>query len=271
MATGFVYNGKSTKNIIPSSELILATFDGNDSITGHQRDNVIGENTISRPIANEYGTQYQALEFEYGLIKKDRTPFTDEEQRVIETWLTSPKISQKLQFFNCDNMASKVFYCGKFTKTDWYPCCGGWAGMMFTFTNNAAYPMKFYSNEYNISDITTLLLKCESDELEEYVYPIITITSSSTSTFEIINKTDNGNSMKLSAKKNLPIQFDCKNCIPKDETTCQIFTYKDLGWFDVGDIYWLRLLPGNNELVIKGNGTLKIEFEYPCKKVGDWL
>lgn len=271
MITGFVYNGKSTKNIIPSSELILATFDGNDSITGHQRDNVIGENTISRPIANEYGTQYQALEFEYGLIKKDRTPFTDEEQRVIETWLTSPKISQKLQFFDCDNAASKVFYCGKFTKTDWYPCCGGWAGMMFTFTNNAAYPMRFYSNEYNISDTTTLLLKCESDELEEYVYPIITITSSSTSIFEIINKTDNGNSMKLSAKKNLPMQFDCKNCIPKDETTCQIFTYKDLGWFDVGDIYWLRLLPGNNELVIKGNGKLKIEFEYPCKKVGDWL
>lgn len=47
MVTGFIYNGKSTKNIIPSSELILATFDGNDSITGHQRDNVIGENTIS--------------------------------------------------------------------------------------------------------------------------------------------------------------------------------------------------------------------------------
>ena len=47
MATGFVYNGKSTKNIIPSSELILATFDGNDSITGHQRDNIIGETTIS--------------------------------------------------------------------------------------------------------------------------------------------------------------------------------------------------------------------------------
>ena len=47
MATGFIYNGKSTKNIIPSSELLLATFDGNDSITGHQRDNIIGETTIS--------------------------------------------------------------------------------------------------------------------------------------------------------------------------------------------------------------------------------
>lgn len=47
MVTGFIYNGKSTQDIIPSSELLLATFDGNDSVTGHQRDNIIGETTIS--------------------------------------------------------------------------------------------------------------------------------------------------------------------------------------------------------------------------------
>ena len=47
MATGFIYNGKSTQDIIPSSELLLATFDGNDSVTGHQRDNIIGETTSS--------------------------------------------------------------------------------------------------------------------------------------------------------------------------------------------------------------------------------
>lgn len=45
MTTGFIYNGKSTQDIIPSSELLLATFDGNDSITGHQRDNIIEETT----------------------------------------------------------------------------------------------------------------------------------------------------------------------------------------------------------------------------------
>lgn len=47
MVKGFIYNGKSTKNIIPSSELMLATFNSNDSVTGHQRDNIIEETTIS--------------------------------------------------------------------------------------------------------------------------------------------------------------------------------------------------------------------------------
>lgn len=47
MVKGFIYNGKSTKNIIPSSELILATFNNSDSVTGYQRDNVIGDTTIS--------------------------------------------------------------------------------------------------------------------------------------------------------------------------------------------------------------------------------
>ena len=83
MVKGFIYNGKSTKNIIPSSELTLGTFNNSDSVTGHQRDNIIGDTTISRPIANEYGTQYQSLEIEYGIIKKDKTPFTDAEQRTI--------------------------------------------------------------------------------------------------------------------------------------------------------------------------------------------
>ncbi len=40
---GFIYNGKSTKDILSSFELILCTFDGIDSVSGHQRDDVTGE------------------------------------------------------------------------------------------------------------------------------------------------------------------------------------------------------------------------------------
>ena len=44
---GFIYNGKSTKNAINSSELILASFDSVDSVTGMTRDAVSGESTIA--------------------------------------------------------------------------------------------------------------------------------------------------------------------------------------------------------------------------------
>jgi len=50
-----------------------------------------------------------------------------------------------------------------------------------------------------------------------------------------------------------------------------IVKYKDLGWGDVGDIYWLRLLPGNNTLVLEGDVALEISYYAPYKKVGGWL
>lgn len=125
---GFIYNGKSTKNVINSSELILASFDSVDSVTGMTRDDVSGESTIAHPITNEYGTTYNNLEIEYGLIKKNKKPFTEAEQQIIETWLTSPKISQDIQIYDCENNITDI-YCGKFTETEWKPMSGGFAGL----------------------------------------------------------------------------------------------------------------------------------------------
>ena len=65
--------------------------------------------------------------------------------------------------------------------------------------------------------------------------------------------------------------FDCLHCIPKDGTTSGIITYQDLGWDDVGNIYWPRLLPGRNTLRVEGNVQITIEFDYPYTRVGGWL
>ena len=58
---GFIYNGKSTKDIILSTELILATFQSVDSVDGMTRDDVAGNSTIAHSIVNEYGTIYDNL------------------------------------------------------------------------------------------------------------------------------------------------------------------------------------------------------------------
>ena len=270
---GFIYNGKSTKNILESSELILCTFDKIDSVNGHERDDVSGESTISRPIANEYGSQYQPLEFEYGLIKRDFTPFTVEEQRMVEKWLTSPKISQKLEITDCKGSVTDGFYCGKFISTTWYPTGGGWDGLMFKFKNNTAYPMKHFEKVYNITGSGSITLECDTDETEEYIYPIVTIKQSEaqTSTVTITNTTDGSKKMSVLTRRNLPMIFDCQNCIPKDGTTSGIISYKDLGWEDVGNIYWLRLSVGINRLLVNGTSEVTISYDYPFKKVGGWL
>ena len=218
---GFIYNGKSTKNAINSSELILASFDSVDSVTGMTRDNVSGESTIAHPITNEYGTTYNNLEIEYGLIKKNKKPFTEAEQQIIETWLTSPKISQDIQIYDCENNITDI-YCGKFTETEWKPMSGGFAGLTFKFTCNSAYGKKKFSQTYSINGSKiNITINNLTDELEEYVYPVLDIyqTSTTNANITIKNKTDNNNSMSFLTRRNNHMVIDCKNCIPYDQTT----------------------------------------------------
>ena len=65
--SGFIYNGKSTKNIL-SDEIMLATFDDGEIKIESKRESATGDITISRPIPNEYGTTYDKLVINYGLV-----------------------------------------------------------------------------------------------------------------------------------------------------------------------------------------------------------
>ena len=272
--SGFIYNGKSTKNIL-SDEIVLATFDDEETKIESKRESVAGDATISRPIPNEYGTTYDKLVINYGLIKKNGGYFSAEEQKKIESWLTSPKTSLDLQIY--DNLYNNSeIYCGLFTSIEWYSLCGKWIGLMFEFTCNSAYAKKKFSQTYSVNGSNlNITINNLTDELEEYVYPVLDIyqTSTTNATITIKNKTDNNNSMSFLTRRNNHMVIDCKNCIPYDQTTSGIITYKDLGWQDVGSIYWLRLLPGENQIEIDCSATVtvEIEFEYTCKKVGGWL
>ena len=268
--SGFNYKGYSTNTIL-DTQLILSTFSALDEAYGHTRDNLIGEATMTRPVPNEYGTQYQNPTFEYCLIKNDSSPFTDAEQILIERWLTSPKFSSPLEIIDCDGDVS-VVYDGKFTKTDWVVTDGGYAGVTFTFQSASPYPYRNYTKEYEIRGNTSVVLNCESDELEEYTYPVVEFYApSSTNTVTITNVTDNNNSLTLRTLDRLRITMDCDHCILKDTTAGGVIDFDDVGWDDVGNIYWLRLLAGNNTLTCTGDVDLTISYKAVVKKAGDWL
>lgn len=284
----FTYNGFSTKTIL-NKPLLLATFDRVSTILGLSRDIQKGGTTITRPIANEYGTVANNASIEYYLVKSDFKPFTDEEQIDIERWLTSPKYSTDLVMYDMEDNEVCI-YCGLFTNTLWIPHSRGYAGVQFTFECNTAYPYKQYTKTYSITSSQTITVNCESDELNEYVYPILTVEEKQETAFiDIKNITDNGNTMSIRAYDRLKMTFDCQHCIPTDETTSGVVSYADLGWDDVGNIYWLRLLPGDNEIQVtiyqkqtdnEGNETrtniestadITINYRCPYKLVGGWL
>lgn len=274
---GFIYKGKSTASILFSSRLVLASFDTVDSFPGVSRESIKGEPTLTRPIPNEYGTKSDSLTFQYALVKENGKPFSDAEQVIVERWLTSPKLSSDLEVTDNNGMVLTT-YCGKFINTEWRSCNGGWSGVIFDFECNSSYPYRHFVYDYDINGNTEISLHCISDELEEYIYPTLTVTVlSDTKSFSIINKTDDSNSMNITyttkIPRNLPLIFDCKHCIPSDGTISGIISYADLGWKDIGNIYWLRLVPGINQLQINTTGSahMSISFDAPHKKVGGWI
>lgn len=264
---GFLYNGKSTKDIL-TDELLLETFDDGQITIETNRNIVASDTTISKPISNEYGTTYENLVIKYGLVKKNGNRFSDEEQQEIERWLTAPKLSTDLQLYD-DQYNNTEIYSGIFTNTKWYSLGEGWIGLMFEFTCNSAYGKKYFKQNFTISSSQSITVNNPSDE-EEYIYPTITLLQSSNQVQNITikNISDDNNSMNIKIRKNLKTIIDCRHCIVKDPSG--LTTYSDLGWEDVGNIYWLRLVSGTNQLQIKGTTSITIEFEYPCKKLGGW-
>ena len=121
-----------------------------------------------------------------------------------------------------------------------------------------------------------LAVTCLSDELEEYVYPVVEITPYNSDylpeTFSIVNLSDNNKSMKVTLPHNAGLKFDCRNCMVTElNTNVPVFSFKDLGWGDVGNIYWLKLINGINMLKISGTYNVKLTFNIVKKKAGGWL
>lgn len=274
---GFIYNNKSTDTIL-SVPLLIVSFDTVDVFTGVNREIQMGSQTISRQVANEYGVISTPALFEgYSLIKKDGSMFSPEEQITIERWLTSPKYSSDLTLFdNCTKQQIST-YCGIFISTEWIAGANGYMGITFTFQANTPYPTKTYQHTYEINGEKTISLDCVTDDLNDFIYPTIifeqtigTSQSAQNFTFRILNKNEN-KAMNLIALDGLPIKIDCQKYMVTDATTSGVIRFSDLGWNDVGNIYWLRLRPGKNTLQVSGHGKLTIKYSSVYKKVGGWL
>ena len=285
MTAKFEYYNKSTDNII-GVPLLIVSGTVVDTVPGITRTNLGGEITASKPIINEYGVQKEHLQFTYSLMKSDDTDFTVQEQVAVESWLTSPRFSSELKITDCTG--DSYSYFGKFITTEWTVGVNGFILCTFTFQVNGSYAYVY--EKYNYSNVdasgysstTRFVINCKTNEYEEYVYPEFKVTGkirSSTSSFKLTNVTDDNKFMQVTTSRSLvTFVIDCQRCMVREymqginhQVDLDIVKYKDLGWGDVGDIYWLRLLPGNNTLVLEGDVALEISYYAPYKKVGGWL
>lgn len=267
----FVYMGESTLDIL-DTPMVFGTFSGLDAVTGSTRDPMWGERTYYRPIANEFGYTYsEVLQYTYSLIKC-RGEFTDEEQRKIERWLTSPRLSRWLEVRDTEDPNYITKYYGAFTQTQWTIGGNGFIGVTFTFQTNAPYPWISEHYDFDATDGGVINFTCNSDELETPLYPKISMSCENRAEITVTNLTDGNNAFTINMLKDLIVIMDCQHNILRDETTRGIISYRDIGWDDVDNIYWPKIYAGSNSWRIAGADVhIEIDYNAPFKRVGGWL
>lgn len=265
----FTYNGKSSEDF---HLRICGLEEELDAPLALDREVEKGDVNRYRKRANHFGTRYQdVLSFNVHVIKdpeyypapKDQ-PFTRSELRAITSWLTAPQYPGLFHMYDYESATQEeVDYFGLFSNVETF-FYGQLYGLKLTFVCDSPYG---YSAEKVFTglctDSTVLEVSNQSDELEDYLYPVIEIIPSATGSITITNQTDGGRSVTLLLKQFLPVTMDCQRLMVRD--AAGLIDLADLGFGDEDTVYWPRLLAGSNTIEILGDCTITFRFREPRK------
>jgi len=276
----FEYNGNSLRDM----GFIMVRPDDEDNF-GLSRTVIKGNITPFKSTVPHFGTQYNdVLILNFFIIKNvtenyKNTKVTYYELRDIQAWLTSPKLPQSLYIDSYDN-EKVIEYVGLFTDVTAFQN-DHLNGLKLTFTCNSQYGYEYSRWVYKINSTDGVVKKIynETDEFNEVVYPIFTISPTTTGEFSITNNSTD-ESINITFDDTATYTIDCKlRRILKDGSPVSL---SSIGWNvtelvdqnDVGTgtylLCWLPIYPGMNSITIKGNATLTIEYKTPLK-VGGYI
>lgn len=268
-ADTFIYNKRSSDDY----NLLICNFGEPELKTGLSREVVKGETSALRPKANHFGTRYaDVLTFTFSVVHKDYSPFTKEELSKILAWLTSSKTPKR--FHANDTSTLFTDFYGLFTDVIYQSSSIGVCGLTLTFTCDSVYSYTPTYKQTYICPGEPIEIKVynESDELEEYTFPIVSIYSKENQIINIKNISDDSKVLSITAKENCSYIFNNEQMSIYDQDY-NLLNFSELGLDKIlttGDfyIYWIRLLPGENKLKITGNCSITFEATYR-RKVGN--
>lgn len=201
------------------------------------------------------------LQREKGFITMDDY-FDRWEITSINNWLTGHRDSRKWLEIEQPDMETVRFLC---TITDldiithaWYP----WA-FTCTVTCDSPYgylfPKKYV---YSCSGTANVSLHSKS-AVNDFYYPIMTITPKNSGDISIVNQSDNDREFLLK-----DISAGAEASIYVDNDRGIIRRADGLNIYDNFNFNFFRLLPGNNRLVLNGNFSLIVDCEFPVNVGG---
>ena len=267
----FEFNGKNSADF----GVMLAGFEEISSIPlGLDRDINRGEPNIYRVRQNHFGATYTSpLEFELSIIKnveEDQNDmfFSRSDIRGIAAWLTSPVYPCLFHMTDYDfdtYLEEPIDYYVTFSSIENVVINGGIVGLTIKATCDCPFG---YSQEIvkEIPSNSSLAITNTSDNAEGFVYPTIKVIPSDGGQITIYNDTESKSISFKSKGANNNIYIDCQRLEIKDDIGSFI-PLSDLGISNPSDIYFPRLLHGQNNISVKGNA--KVIFTYrEYRKVG---
>lgn len=151
---------------------------------------------------------------------------------------------------------TSTYFLGLINAIDTYGELKGY-GIKYNFENEEEGKVKTFCNETFIEftyvdDYSNNEMKCVAYyDTSNYRYYIL-----------------HGGAMRLSLSSDLDVHLDCQRLIINDSLG-RMITYDKLGVSDVDNIYWLRLLNGQNSLLIYANNCEIEIIHTESRKVGE--
>jgi hypothetical protein len=230
----------------------------------------------------DYGFRWQNVaEVQITMVKQDYQPYTKQEVRQMLQWLTGRRQCSWLTMFDEDGEEIVQFF-GRFTIVDEKVADSRVLGFVCTFSATSPFgysPLRTIEQKFTNKE--TLLLANDTDDLDSFVRPYITIKpTSDISKLTITNETTNRQTVFASTtggkaiKAGETITIDNQNMIVFSDNTLRVIGQDMYGIVD-GDYktnypVWIELAPGINKLIFNTNKEggevhYSISYRYPMK------
>ena len=250
--------------------LYVASFDNSGESEGEFN---ITPTTIEEYIGNQSVPKYLGQKYENKLrpkvtlvknpcIYSDNMNFSEKEIRAILRVLTGFKGYKWMKVIT-DNLDEDLWYRVKVTKVNNKKVGGNIVGLIFELECDSAFA---WSKE-NIVTINTkpnkpFYIYNNTDDLNDYIYPVVSIKSISGGTINITNITDNNWTTELSnVSINEKITLDCSNEIISSDNIAHELLLNDM------NLHWFRFVPDKNEYICNSDTVITFKYRVP-RKVG---
>lgn len=270
MSMSFEFNGSRSDDY----GIVITRIEENDTF-GLNRDIVKGERNKYRVRENHFGTIYNDnLSFTISVMKTicNKQPnellFTSNEIRKINAWLTSPQLPKIFHLPKGNYYDEDIFYFVIFTEVTNKKMQKPYE-LTYNVTCDSPYGYTEIIKHSIVSSSTvpkTIVITNNSDEREDYIYPLINITPKDHGNITIKNITDADRHITINSLKNDSFYIDCQ-CLKIYDITNMLISFEDLGVSDIDSIYWPRLCAGENKLEFTGNAQIEISYR-ELRKVG---